>query len=112
MGDRLDPCSTPVDSWWLTVSAPSTIKVIDQSVRNEHTMHTNQRGTLFCWRLSSNCMWFTVSKAPEMSKDNTVARWSLDSQTVCVCSTSRSTAASVDLLGLFPICTSGIRLCC
>jgi hypothetical protein len=111
IGESVEPCGTPAlianggDSFpWMT-------SVVVRSVRNALTQCTSYSGNPFFRRISNIRIGCTISKAPERSRDNSVAICFGDFQTVYTCSVSSSRAVSVDLDLRAPIWVSGSRWC-
>lgn len=84
-----------------------------RSVKKLLIQCTIHSGTRFLRKLCSKRWWDTVSNAPatSMLKNNATLSFA-DPQTVCICSVSSSSAASVDLLGRPPTCVLGISWRC
>ena len=68
-----------------------------------------QVGSPFFLRMSKRRIWLTVSKAPEMSIESSIATCFLEVQIVYICSVKSSNAVSVERPFLPPICISGRR---
>ena len=96
----MEPYRTPAWTGKGSDSCPWTTSVVVRSVMKAWTHRTSQPGILFLRRVSKSRVGFTVSKAPEMSRESSEATCFFDVHTVRTCSTSSSKAVSVDLPGV------------
>ena len=84
-------------------------RVVFLEVMNACTHRTSQYGSRVFLRMSSNRIGLTISKAPEMSIERSVATCRFEPQIICIYLVSSSNAISVDLPALAPIWVSSSR---